>query len=431
MRVLWTSNIPLSDVATKMGLPDAPSGSWMSALADALAARCGEIVLGVATMHPKAPAGKHVIRGVAYYIMPCGRGDAARPPNHRLRRRFSEVLEDFRPDLIHVNGSEYNYGLIASDVAPHVPTVLSIQGLVGQCAKVYWGGMSLGDLLRFRTLRDWLRLDGLIEQRWKWRRRSRMEVETLQRMGHIIGRSVWDRAHARAVNPGATYYFGQELLRREFFETAWDLSNVKRGTIFACAGGYPLKGLHVLLEAIHLLKPDYPGIRLRIPGIRLDPHTWWERLRLDGYRKYLIHRIHALGLERHVSALGVLNARRMADELAAAHVFVAPSFIENLSNSLAEAMLVGTPCVASYVGGMISTVHDRVEAFSFPAGDAAILAERIRSLFENDALALTLSENARRRARERHNPEEIVQQTMAIYRSVLQKDHIVHRKAAA
>ena len=50
--------------------------------------------------------------------------------------------------------------------------VLEVQGLIGEYEKHYWGGMALGSLVRCRTYRDWLRLDGLIEQRWKWRHRA-------------------------------------------------------------------------------------------------------------------------------------------------------------------------------------------------------------------------------------------------------------------
>ena len=247
-----------------------------------------------------------------------------------------------------------------------------------------------------------------------------MRRRSFAALRHVVGRTVWDRAYTRVANPDAVYHTGQELLRPEFFDERWRLGNACRGTIFACAAGYPLKGLHVLLEAVCLLKQDYPGIRLRIPGIKLDPGSWPERIRRDGYWKYLTHRIRAMGLKDNIIALGVLDAKAMADELAKAHVFVAPSFVENLSNSLAEAMLVGTPCVASYVGGMVSTVHDRVEALSCPAGDATMLAERIRSLFADDALAQALSENARRTARARHDPAQITQQIVSIYRAVLE-----------
>jgi glycosyltransferase involved in cell wall biosynthesis len=175
----------------------------------------------------------------------------------------------------------------------------------------------------------------------------------------------------------------------------------------------------VLLEALALLKRDYPGLRLRVPGGRLRPGSWQQRLRCDGYWKYLVHRIRVLGLDEQVESLGVLDARAMAEELAAAHVFVAPSFVENLSNSLAEAMLVGTPCVASYAGGMVTTVHDRVEALAFPAGEAAMLAERIRSLLEDDDLARTLSRNARRTARQRHDPQRVTDEIVSIYQAVV------------
>ena len=41
----------------------------------------------------------------------------------------------------------------------------------------------------------------------------------------------------------------------------------------------------------------------------------------------------------------------MLEEYLKAHVYILPSTIENSSNSLSEAMLLGVPSVASYVGG--------------------------------------------------------------------------------
>jgi glycosyltransferase involved in cell wall biosynthesis len=127
-----------------------------------------------------------------------------------------------------------------------------------------------------------------------------------------------------------------------------------------------------------------------------------------------------------VVALPDLDAKSMAEELSRAHVFVLPSFIENSPNSLAEAMLVGTPSVVSFVGGVPSMVTDEVEALTFPAGDEAVLAEQIRRVFPDEALADELSLRARATAHRRHLPAKIAREMLEIYRSVISQDTANH-----
>ena len=82
-------------------------------------------------------------------------------------------------------------------------------------------------------------------------------------------------------------------------------------------------------------------------------------------------------------------------------------------------MLVGTPSVVSGTGGVPSMARDGIEALFHPPGDAAALAEQIRRVFEDDALAVALSAGARRRALVRHAPEKILDNLLAVYEKVV------------
>jgi glycosyltransferase involved in cell wall biosynthesis len=108
----------------------------------------------------------------------------------------------------------------------------------------------------------------------------------------------------------------------------------------------------------------------------------------------------------------------MVGELLKSHAFILPSLIENSPNSLAEAMLVGTPSVASFVGGVPSMAKDNESALFFPSGDEAVLAEQIRRIFLDDDLARRLSVRAREVARVRHSKNKIVGDMLEIYESV-------------
>jgi glycosyltransferase involved in cell wall biosynthesis len=100
-----------------------------------------------------------------------------------------------------------------------------------------------------------------------------------------------------------------------------------------------------------------------------------------------------------VTFLGFLDAAAMAAELAAAHVFVSASHIDNNPNSVGEAQAVGTPIVASYVGGVPEMLDDGRAGLLFPAGDAEMLTWRVAQLFRDDSLAESLSVSGMTRPR--------------------------------
>lgn len=73
-------------------------------------------------------------------------------------------------------------------------------------------------------------------------------------------------------------------------------------------------------------------------------------------------------------------------ELAAACVFVLPSFAEGNSNAILEAMRAGLPIVATRVGGAPIQVGPEGDPFLVPPGNDRELADRLLQLIEDEAL---------------------------------------------
>lgn len=420
MKILWLTNFLMPDHAMALGHTPSPRGGWMPALAEALV-DSGQVTLAVATNVPGAIWRQDAINGVRYYTLPCPRGSI-----HRGRlpvalvKVYQRAVEDFRPDVIHIHGTEYFQGLLTGRGYLKYPTVISIQGLLNACHRHYWGGISFAELLSTRTLRDWVRLDGLFEQRFRMFKRSKVEREIFASNAAFIGRTRWDQAHTRKLNPRARYYHCDELIRHPFYDTQWEIERVDRHTIFVSGASYPLKGFHVLVKAAGILCHEFPDIQIRTPLARFYPEVsgvkrHWKNCRVDGYARYLNNLIRNEGLEKQVVSLSTLTAEDMTNELSKAHAFVLPSLIENSPNSLAEAMLVGTPSVASFVGGVPSMVHDGDSALLFPPGDETVLAEHIRRIFLDDRLAQGLSVRAREVSQRRHSKETIVNDMLDIY----------------
>ena len=88
-----------------------------------------------------------------------------------------------------------------------------------------------------------------------------------------------------------------------------------------------------------------------------------------------------------------------ADYLAAADVFVHPSYYEGLSNSLLEAMQMGLPVVAANCSSMPELVTDQAEGLLVPRGDSDALRRAMERLLRDEALRERLGRAAEIRAR--------------------------------
>jgi len=414
MRICWFTNVPFPSACRAVGRPAYPTGGWLSSLGEALLATGNvellvvSFVLGGSEASVRAGGCDHVLiafepqrflREWCYY------------PSAAVRRKCAQIVARFQPDLIHVNGTEGSYGLLLAEGDIRAPAVVSIQGVLQAVARYYCGGISFRDRWRSYSFRDFIRRDGLIRQQRAFARRAReVERRILQLDATFTGRTRFDEAYLRAVNPGAAYYQCDRVLRSPFYTAERDPSQVVAYSIFTSSATYPLKGLHCLLKAVGLLKQRFPQITVRVVGNPAS-NSW----RATGYQKYLHGLIQSLGLQERVVSLGELDAEGVARELSRAHVFAFPSFADNSPNSLAEAMLVGVPAVASFAGGTPSMVSDGQTALCFPTGDETVMAECIGTVFVDDHLAQRLAQKARQVALARHDPQTIAHRMLDIY----------------
>lgn len=415
MKIFWVVSSLLPQIARLTGEPEQPFGGWLVSTLDGLLADPQNEVFVCYR------AGAPQKRGTSGRLSYCSfEQDALHyaPENEAL---FSELLRAVQPDVIHIWGTEYPSALATIRAAERerMPerAVVSIQGLTSVYAWHYEAGLSQ-KVVRSYTFRDWLRRDNIRLQRGKFEIRGAFEVAALQRAKHVIGRTRWDKACVCQVNPNAIYHFCNESLREPFYEGGWTLSACEKHTIFVSQGDYPIKGFHKALAALVYLKKDYPDVKLVTTG--KDPRETGFRARLmrSGYARYLAKIIHAWGLDENVEYRGALSAEGMKEQYLRAHVALNPSSIENSSNAVCEAMLLGTPVVASFVGGTPDLVMDGVSGLLYPFDAPYLLADAVRRVFANDELAARLSAEEKRIAAARQDRERNLDVLLAIYRSL-------------
>ena len=329
---------------------------------------------------------------------------------------FARELEDYQPDVIHIWGTEYGHTLAMMRAAEKAglldKTIISIQGLCSVIAGHYNEGVPYS-VQRAYTFRDFVRRDNLLAQQKKFRIRGQYEVEALKMARHVMGRTQWDFACTARLNPERSYHFCNETLRQPFFEGSWQYAGCRKYRIFASSCVYPVKGFHYLLEAFREVLKAYPEATLAVPG---SSFFTVSRLRQSGYQKYLAGL--AAGLEDKIEFLGDLNAEEMKQAYLNSHVFVMPSTIENSSNSLGEAMLLGMPCVASMVGGTKDLLTDEKEGFFYQSSAPYMLAYEIGKVFSMEEKAGELGQAARAHAARTHDPETNLKTLLSIYREV-------------
>ncbi len=160
----------------------------------------------------------------------------------------------------------------------------------------------------------------------------------------------------------------------------------------------PLKGIDTLLRAIALIQKRHPAAVTNVCVAIIGGDPWAddpdaEMARLQQLRADLD--IHGL-----VTFVGAKDQNVLPRYYAAAEMVVMPSHYESFGLVALEAMAMGTPVIASEVGGLAFLVQDGVNGYHVPSRDPEALAERIYELLTSQMCRDELAQNARRHAQQ-------------------------------
>ena len=127
----------------------------------------------------------------------------------------------------------------------------------------------------------------------------------------------------------------------------------------------PQKGLAVLIDAIALVVPEHPDLRVVIVG--------------DGpLRNVLETQAASLGVSLHIVWTGVASGEEVRDHIRSARAFILPSFAEGLPVVLMEALALGRPVITTWVAGIPELIDAEVGWLVSP-GDPVALAAAMRA----------------------------------------------------
>jgi glycosyltransferase involved in cell wall biosynthesis len=129
----------------------------------------------------------------------------------------------------------------------------------------------------------------------------------------------------------------------------------------------------------------------------------------------------ALGVDRNVEIVGIVDNDRLQREIAAARAVVLFSREETAPTIIAQAMAAGKPVVATRVGGVPEMVTDGETGYLVDSEDEDALTERLLTLLRDQELCLRLGQRGHALARRRYDPSAVALQTVEAYRTALDR----------
>jgi len=399
MRVVWICEYPLDetglDSAVYRKVKHTHPIPWIVGLSKTIGRECPEIEMHVVAQSRLI---KHDLAceesGIHFHIL---RDASAIPftlrgwppyfPAHLFvrswfsRRRIVKTVKALKPDVVHVHGTEYCYGVAALESG--FPFVVSMQGLIKRLRE--------NCPLNFSDVHKYI---GYVL-------REPLERRVVENGRYFIAKTPFDRKFVEQSNPEAKIFDVEEMMRPEFFKVQADY-RLHRRVLFV--GTFLIeKGARELFAAV-----------AKLEGVTLVIASSHRPLMDELCRKYP-----AVPVER----LGFLTAEKIAEEMQRVDMLVLPSYMDTSPNVVSEAMCAGLPVVATKVGGIPDMVDDGRTGLLVPARDADALANAISSLLEDDDLRKNMGQAARKEAIGRFSPEVAMNKVVDVYKQIVENEN--------
>ena len=408
MRVLWFSCTP-SCYDVKI------NGGWVEALERIVRQYLPDIELGVVFEHNDCKF-KEIKNGVTYYPLNVKWSlkerffnkftPTAKKSFLKLKPLYLRAVEDFKPDIIQCFGTElWHYSLLQKEIS--IPFVIHIMG--------FWHAIQMADdtftFNKYNTVKSWnfiknLRLNKNLLDSHEHLALERMSMECCR---YYMGRTTWDKDIVNYCSDKSKYYYCPEAIRASIFNSSLKWKYIEDETIrlITISNAGKLKGNEIILKTAWILKNHF--------NKKVDWKYTTTEERILKYENKTGIKCKEVG----INLIGRLTSSEIPNALCSAQIFVHPSIIENSSNAVCEAQLLGVPIIASNVGGMPQIIEHGVTGLLYPYNEPYALAVQILNLHNNEVTLNELSNNSYKVAHQRHDPETISRILNDIYCDII------------
>lgn len=157
--------------------------------------------------------------------------------------------------------------------------------------------------------------------------------------------------------------------------------NTDRFEILCVGRLVPVKGQHILVDAVAKLLAEGRTVHLRLVGDGPD-------------RESLTQAVAARQLSQHITFEGAVNQDLILDFYQKADVFVLASFAEGVPVVLMEAMAMEIPCITTHITGIPELIESG-QGLLVPPSDVDKLAAAIARLIDEPELRLNIAKAGR------------------------------------
>lgn len=408
MKILWLSSVSLSN---KQNLV---SGTWVPGLLHLLKGHYGDDLLIENVTYGNVKKTAFIkTETVNEWIIP-----KSSEMTSKTVRYIEDIISRADPDIIQIWGTEDIWGDFPfKELVPDIPVILEIQGVLASVSEEYYGGLTIGELIKCWNIKEFLKPSSSLPAiRRLYTKNVKREERILKSISNIGVQSAWSADVVKSFNRSANLFKSGIALRPAFYTaTKWRPSSEKEIRIFSTALiGQPLKGGLILFKAFAIVKQRFPEAKLILAGARE------LGIRRSGFCRMLTKFAQKHGFWDSVIQLGPASAEQLVEQYQKATVFVNPSNWESYSVVTAEAMYIGCPTVAAYSGAMPELGQNKSVLY-FPKGDHRICASRIIDILENPTLSEQLSKLSIEVAENRQNRNKIAENQMSVYKKLLKK----------
>lgn len=415
MNLLWFSNISISEELRS-------SGTWIYSMFHNLIKNDGISYITNITLGNSSHILNKTGNKYSEYIIPKKWLVNKKKPSKAFVKFLNRFIENNKIDIIHIWGMEMPWAVGVLKIKTNTPILLEIQGFKGVCSSYFNGNF---DKLPKNILGRLEFLYPKISNQYTKKRfleYEKTEQKILSLIKYFNTQSDWVRNILNYKYKVKTKIFKTDIILRDSFTKCEVWNNPFIGgnnpVLFTTSSPIPYKGVHVIIEALAMLKEKYPNIKLNIAGIN---NTKFKHI-TNGYIRYIDKLIKKLSLENNVVFYGNLSEYELVNCLHKCNVFINASFIETYCLALAEALVIGVPSVASY-SSALPELMGKESGEMFPPGDSIFLASKIDELLSNPEKCSSISKKASEIMRERINIDKIVEQQLSTYHNIINESH--------